>query len=170
MGDGVARVPGAFAGKRSRGERRPRQPSGCHRPVDARLARCRVPDQDEEQVPPSVSYLTDMSYIPTLIASLDARLDELAIEISTLQDGRAALRTPTPATPPTAIAHNGAARKRPRRLTPQTKTPAAERTAPAADPEAEPPLRRRTVRAPRLPTLVGEPPRKRPRPSGRARR
>src|SRR5450755_2685957 len=79
-----------------------------------------------------------MSYIPTLIASLDARLDELAIEISTLQDGRAALRTPTPATPPTAIAHNGAARKRPRRLTPQTKTPAAEPTAPAADPEAEP--------------------------------
>ena len=44
-----------------------------------------------------------MSYIPTLLASLDARLDELATEISTLQDGRAALRTPTPATPPTAI-------------------------------------------------------------------
>ncbi len=79
-----------------------------------------------------------MSYIPTLLASLDARLDELATEISTLEDGRAALRTPTPATPPTAIAHNGAARRRPRRLTPQTKTPAAEPTPPAADPEAEP--------------------------------
>jgi hypothetical protein len=79
-----------------------------------------------------------MSYIPTLLASLDARLDELASEISTLQDGRAALRTPAPATPPTTIAHNGAARKRPRRLTPQTNTPAAKRTAPAADPKPEP--------------------------------
>jgi hypothetical protein len=79
-----------------------------------------------------------MSYIPTLLASLDARLDELATEISTLEDGRAALRTPTPATPPAAIAHNGAARKRPRRLTPQTKTPAPDPTPPAADPKPEP--------------------------------
>jgi hypothetical protein len=79
-----------------------------------------------------------MSYIPTLLASLDARLDELASEISTLEDGRAALRTPTPATPPTAIAHNGAAPKRPRRLTPQTNTPAAKPTAPAGDPKPEP--------------------------------
>jgi hypothetical protein len=77
-----------------------------------------------------------MSYIPTLLASLDARLDELAAEISTLEGGRAALRTPTPA-PPTAIAHNGAARKRPRRRTPQTKTPAPKPTAPAADPTPE---------------------------------
>ena len=81
--------------------------------------------------------LTYMSYIPTLLASLDARLDELASEISTLEDGRAALRSPTPATPPTAIAHNGAARKRPRRLTPQTKTPAPEPTAPGGDPKPE---------------------------------
>jgi hypothetical protein len=79
-----------------------------------------------------------MSYIPTLLASLDARLDELASEISTLEDGRAALRTPTPATPPAAIADNGAARKRPRRLTPQTKTPAPKPTAPAVDPKPEP--------------------------------
>jgi ribosomal protein S25 len=77
-----------------------------------------------------------MSYIPTLLASLDARLDELTSEISTLEDGRAALRSPTSATPPTAIAHNGAARKRPRRLIPQTKTPAP--TPPAADPKPEP--------------------------------
>jgi hypothetical protein len=77
-----------------------------------------------------------MSYIPTLLASLDARLDELATEISTLEDGRAALRTRTPATPPTASADNGAARKRPRRLIPQTKTPAP--TPPAADPKPEP--------------------------------
>jgi hypothetical protein len=79
-----------------------------------------------------------MSYIPTLLASLDARLDELASEISTLEDGRAALRTPTPATPLTAIAHNGAARTRPRRLTLQTKTPAPEPTPAAGDPKAEP--------------------------------
>ena len=49
-GDWVVRVPGAFAGKRARGERRLRQPSGCRVPVDERLARCRVLDQDEEQV------------------------------------------------------------------------------------------------------------------------
>jgi hypothetical protein len=78
-----------------------------------------------------------MSYIPTLLASLDARLDELATEISTLEGGRAALRTPTPAVPPTAIAHNGAARKRPRRPTPRTKTPAPEPAPPAADPKPE---------------------------------
>jgi hypothetical protein len=95
-------------------------------------------DQDKEQVPHRFRTLTDMSYIPTLLASLDARLDELATEITTLEDGRAALRTPTPATPPAAIADNGAARKRPRRLTPQTKTPAPERTPPAADPKPEP--------------------------------
>ena len=107
-------------------------------PVDARLARCRVLDQDEEQVSNRFRTLTYMSYIPTLLASLDARLDELASEISTLEDGRAALRTPTPATPPTASAHNGAAPKRPRRLTQQTKTPAPEPTPPAADPKAAP--------------------------------
>ncbi len=78
-----------------------------------------------------------MSYIPTLLAALDARLDELATEISTLEGGRAALRTPTPAAPPTAIAHNGAARKRRRRPTPRTKTPAPEPTPPATDPKPE---------------------------------
>jgi hypothetical protein len=139
-------------------------------PVDARLDRCRVMDQDEEQASRSVRTLTYMSYISTLLASLDARLDELATEISTLEDGRAALRTPTPATPPAAIADNGAARKRPRRLTPQTKTPAPKPTALAADPKPEPAARARTVPAPRLPTLVGEPSRRRPRRGGRARR
>jgi hypothetical protein len=77
-----------------------------------------------------------MSYIPTLLASLDARLDELASEISTLEGGRAALRTPT-AAPPTAIADNGAARKRPRRLAPQIKPAAPEPSPPAADPKPE---------------------------------
>jgi ribosomal protein S25 len=78
-----------------------------------------------------------MSYIPTLLASLDARLEELASEISILEGGRAALRTPTPAAPSTAIAHNGAARKRPRRLAPPTKTPVPALAPPAADPKPE---------------------------------
>jgi hypothetical protein len=78
-----------------------------------------------------------MSYVPTLLASLDVRLDELASEISTLEGGRAALRTPTPAAPPMSIADNGAAPKRPRRPTPRTKTPAPEPTAPAADSNPE---------------------------------
>jgi hypothetical protein len=94
-------------------------------------------DQDKKQVSDSFRTLTYMSYIPTLLASLDARLGELAAEISTLEGGRAALRPPTPATPPTATADNGAARKRPRRLTPQTKTRAPEPTAAAGDPKPE---------------------------------
>jgi hypothetical protein len=89
---------------------------------------------DKEQVSHRFRTLTYMSCIPALLASLDARLDELASEISTLEGGRAALRTAT-AAPPTAIAHNGAARKRPRRPIPQTKTPAPQPTAPAADPK-----------------------------------
>jgi hypothetical protein len=92
---------------------------------------------DKEQVSQRFRTLTYMSYIPTLLASLDARLDELATEISTLEGGRAALRTATPAAPPMAIAHNGAARKRPRRRIPQTTTPAPQPTAPAADPKPE---------------------------------
>jgi hypothetical protein len=106
-------------------------------PVDARVARCRVMDQDEERVSRSVSYRHVRVLHPTLLASLDARLDGLASEIGTLEDGRAALRTQTPATPPASILDSGAVRKRPRRLTPQTKTPAAKLTAPAADPKAE---------------------------------
>jgi ribosomal protein S25 len=78
-----------------------------------------------------------MSYIPTLLASLDTRLDELAAEISTLESARAALRTPTPATPPAAVAQNGAAQKRPRRPTPQTKTPAPKPSPPATVPKPE---------------------------------
>ena len=92
-----------------------------------------VLDHGKEQVSNRFRTLTYMSYILTLLASLDARLDELATEISTLEGGRAALRTPIPAASPTAIAHNGAARKRPRRRTPQTKTPAPRPTGPAVD-------------------------------------
>jgi DNA-binding MarR family transcriptional regulator len=90
---------------------------------------------DREQVSHRFRTLRYMSYIPTLLASIDARLDELAAEISTLESGRAALGTPTPAAP--AIAPNGAARKRRRRLTPAARTPELEPTAPAVDPKAE---------------------------------
>jgi hypothetical protein len=93
--------------------------------------------QDKEQVSHRFRTLTYMSYIPTLLASLDARLDELATEISTLEGARAALRTPTPAAPRTAIAHGGAERKRPRRPTQRTKTPAPQPTAPAPDAKPE---------------------------------
>jgi hypothetical protein len=111
-----------------------------------------------------------MSYIPTLLASLDARLDELAIEISTLEDGRAALRTPTPAAPPSTIAHTGAARKRPRRRTPPTKTPAPAPTPPVTDPRPQLAAAVMSGASPGLPNVVGEPLQKRPRRSGRSRR
>jgi hypothetical protein len=78
-----------------------------------------------------------MSYIPRLLASLDTRLDELATEISTLEDARAALRTRTLAAPATAAADNGAKRTRPRRPAPQTKKPAPEPGPPATDPKPE---------------------------------
>jgi hypothetical protein len=78
-----------------------------------------------------------MSYISTLVASLDARLDELAAEISTLADARAALMTATPTRPITAAAHNGAARKRAPRPARPTKTPAQNRPSPGSHPTAE---------------------------------
>jgi hypothetical protein len=67
-----------------------------------------------------------MSHIPTILASLDARLDQLAIEISTLEDARTALQAralpaPEPATTPSA-----ATAKPPRRSTAKTKTPPAK--------------------------------------------
>jgi hypothetical protein len=75
-----------------------------------------------------------MSDIPTLIASIDARLDELATEISRLEGGRAALGTPKAAP---AITHSGVARKRRRRLAPATKTSEPELAAPAVAPKPE---------------------------------
>src|ERR1039458_779243 len=114
-----------------------------------------VLDHGKEQVSNRFRTLTYMSYILTLLASLDARLDELATEISTLEGGRAALRTPIPAASPTALAPRCAAPpgRRPGRGGPQA--PPWTRSRARC-------LRRRTVRAPTLPNPVGEPPRKRP--------
>jgi hypothetical protein len=75
-----------------------------------------------------------MPDIPTLVASLDTRLDELVTEISTLEAARAALRTRTLAAPPTTAAHDGATPKRPGRSAPQTKT-AAPKPGPPPRPE-----------------------------------
>ena len=63
----------------------------------------------------------DMSYIPTLVASLDTRLDELVDEISTLEHARTALRTPTLAAAPTAALDSSRKGPRPGRSTRQTK-------------------------------------------------
>lgn len=60
-----------------------------------------------------------MTYIPSLVASLDARLDELAAEMSALEDARAALRTRTVAALPPATAR----RARPRRRASAKTTP-----------------------------------------------
>jgi len=64
--------------------------------------------------------LIDMSYIPTLVASLDTRLDELIDEISTLEHARAALRNTTLAAP-TAVVDGSAKGPRPARSARQTK-------------------------------------------------
>jgi type IV secretory pathway VirB10-like protein len=81
--------------------------------------------------------LPDMPDIPTLVASLDTRLDELVTEISTLEAARAALRTRTLAAPPPAAAHNGATPKRPRRPAPQTNKATPKPGPPATDPRPE---------------------------------
>ena len=72
-----------------------------------------------------------------LVASLDTRLDELATEISTLEDARIALRTRAPKAQPMAGGHSDATPKRRGRLTPPTKPPARKPSPPAADSEPE---------------------------------
>jgi hypothetical protein len=74
-----------------------------------------------------------MSYVPTLIASLNARLDELAAEISTLEQTRAALRTSGLAPQRAAVDHDGAADERSRRPTAPAKPPAPRRRQSAED-------------------------------------
>lgn len=81
-----------------------------------------------------------MPYITALVASIDARLDELAHDISALQDARAALATHTLASTPASSTDNGST-TRPRRSTRQ-----AKRSAPTSvrqsliDPTAMDPL------------------------------
>jgi predicted Rossmann fold nucleotide-binding protein DprA/Smf involved in DNA uptake len=58
-----------------------------------------------------------MSYIPTLVASLDTRLEQLAAEISSLEHARAELQPRTPTTP--AIPRSRATQTSRLRLTPQ---------------------------------------------------
>jgi hypothetical protein len=78
-----------------------------------------------------------MSYIPTLLASLDTRLDELATEISALEDARTTLQTRTLAAASAAGDQPGATSKRPRRPTRQAKRPAPKARRPAAEAEPE---------------------------------
>jgi hypothetical protein len=78
-----------------------------------------------------------MSYIPTLLASLDTRLDELATEISTLEDARTKLQTRTSTAASAAGDQPGATPKRPRRPTLQAKRSAPKARRPAADPKPE---------------------------------
>jgi hypothetical protein len=92
-------------------------------------------DHDGEQVSHRFRTLSYMSDIPTLIASIDARLNDLATEINRLEDGRAALETPAPAAP--AITHRSTAPKRRRRLAPPTKTAEPDLAAHAVDPKPE---------------------------------
>jgi hypothetical protein len=78
-----------------------------------------------------------MSYIPTLLASLNTRLDELATEISTLEDARTTLQARNLAAASTSGDQQGATPKRRCRPTPQTKRPAPKARRPAADPKPE---------------------------------
>jgi hypothetical protein len=78
-----------------------------------------------------------MTYISTLVASLDARLDELATEISALEHARVALRTQTLAASSPATADNDAKRVRPRRPTAKTKKPVGEPRSHATNSEPE---------------------------------
>ena len=79
-----------------------------------------------------VSYpLTAMADIPALVASIDARLDQLAAQIHTLQDARTALQAQTPIAAPVPPKVSGAAAKRTRRPPSQTTKPATARARPA---------------------------------------
>jgi hypothetical protein len=97
-----------------------------------------------------------MSYIPTLVASLERRLDELATEIVSLERARAALSTTTSAGPstPTGVKHGAAKPRARRRLARTPKAPASPATpkAPAngdADPAAASAPGAREARKPR---------------------
>ncbi len=116
-----------------------------------------------ERVRPRSRTLRDMSYIPTLLAPLDSRLDELATEISTLEDARTTLHTRNLAAAPTAADQQNATPKQGRRPTPQTKRPTSRRPAPDPKPDltAAPPtgstpeVAKRRRRAPASTTRKG---------------
>jgi hypothetical protein len=72
-----------------------------------------------------------MADIPALVASIDTRLDQLAAQISTLEDARAALQARTIIAAPAAAPAAGAATNPARRPAPQTTKPATEAARPA---------------------------------------
>jgi peptidoglycan hydrolase CwlO-like protein len=72
-----------------------------------------------------------MADIPALVASIDARLDQLAAQISTLQDARTALQAQTLIAAPAPPRGAGAAAKRTRRQASQTTKPATAAAHPA---------------------------------------
>ena len=80
-----------------------------------------------------------MADIPALVASIDARLDQLAAQISTLEDARAALQARTIIAAPAAAPAAGAATNPARRPAPQTTKPATAAAHPAR-PAAPPKL------------------------------
>ena len=101
-----------------------------------------VPASSVSAVAP-VSYpLTAMADIPALVASIDARLDQLAAQISTLQDARTALQAQRLIAAPAPPRGAGAAAKRPRRSASRTKptTAPARPARPAAAPKLSVPL------------------------------
>jgi DNA-binding transcriptional ArsR family regulator len=75
-----------------------------------------------------------MSYIPTLVASLDARLAELTSEISTLQDRRAALQKQAVQAPRTTRSATPARRARGSTANPKTPAVTSALSAPAPNP------------------------------------
>ena len=67
-----------------------------------------------------------MADIPALVASIDTRLDQLAAQISTLEDARSALQARTIIAASAATRTAGAATKPTRRPAPQTTKPATK--------------------------------------------
>jgi hypothetical protein len=87
-----------------------------------------------------------MADIPTLVASLDARLDQLANEITTLEHARATLQTPTVIAAPGATTGTTTRAKRRRRATPQVTAPAPT-VARASKPKVAAPLEGPTAKS-----------------------
>lgn len=87
-----------------------------------------------------------MPDIPTLVALLDARLDQLADEISTLEHARATLQANTVITAPAVTAGASTHAKRRRRLTPQSTVPAPT-VAPPSTPEGAAPAEGPTAKS-----------------------
>jgi hypothetical protein len=95
-----------------------------------------------------------MADIPALVASIDARLDQLAAQINTLQDARTALQAQTLIAAPAAPRGAVAAAKRARRPASQTTTPATAAARPAR-PAAPPTLSEASATSSWVPYATG---------------